>query len=186
MSSMRRHALMAVGGRIEKARGDSSPCSSDLLSQVEAFVVKAGTEGGSGPPAAKFRGCGCPHADAKDDNDAFHSPPFADVEHSLHLTACASTLDRLEHIGQAPPLSPIAVPPTWPPCCRLSAAAAADASRARQIRCGGRLPRSFFRDPRHKKSRHLDRIHRIGDQAKDRQYTSRSTKASETLACRTS
>ncbi len=97
------------------------------------------------------------------------------------LTACASTLDRLEHIGQAPPLSPIAVPPNMAagaPVYLPQPPADAEPRQANSLWRSG--SRSFFRDPRAQKVGDILTVSiGIGDQAKIANTTSRSTKASE-------
>jgi len=99
----------------------------------------------------------------------------------LGLAACQSTLDKIDQIGQAPPLSPIAVapgeaaggpvyvpqPPPEPP-----------QQKANSLWRAG--SRSFFRDPRAQKVGDLLTVAiDIGDQAKIANTTTRTTNASE-------
>jgi flagellar L-ring protein precursor FlgH len=93
------------------------------------------------------------------------------------LCACASTVDKIQHIGEAPALSPIAVPPNPPPLALL-APPPDTARQANSLWQGG--SRSFFRDPRAGKVGDLLTVQiDIGDQAKIANTTTRSTNASE-------
>jgi len=97
------------------------------------------------------------------------------------LTACASTLDRIEHIGRAPSLSPIAVPPNMAagaPVYLPQPPVDTEPRLANSLWRSG--SRSFFRDPRAQKVGDILTVSiDIGDQAKIANTTSRSTKASE-------
>lgn len=97
------------------------------------------------------------------------------------LSACASTLDRLENVGQAPGLSPIAVP------ANVAAGAPVILPQPPPDKDGHKLnslwrpgSRSFFRDPRAAKVGDILTVNiNIGDQAKLANTTSRSSSASE-------
>jgi flagellar L-ring protein precursor FlgH len=100
---------------------------------------------------------------------------------AIALAACASTIDKIEHIGDAPSLSPIAVPP--------NVAAGGPVYLPQPLpdpipqkpnslwRAGSR---SFFRDPRAQRAGDILTVSiDIGDQAKIANTTTRSTSASE-------
>ena len=95
---------------------------------------------------------------------------------AVMLTACASTIDRISQIGQAPPLSPIAVPPV-----PVSVPQPQPLPEPRGVNALWRPgSRSFFRDPRAAKTGDILTVSiDIGDQAKIANTTSRSTGASE-------
>ena len=100
---------------------------------------------------------------------------------SIALSACASTVDRIEHIGQPPPLSPIAVPPAIvhgaPVLVPQPVPEFAPPQANSLWRAGAR---SFFRDPRAQKIGDLLTVQiDIGDQAKIANTTTRSANASE-------
>ena len=96
------------------------------------------------------------------------------------LGACAGTMDKIQHIGQPPALSPIATPPT-PLAIAPAPISPGGADAARQANSlwqGG--SRSFFRDPRAAKVGDLLTVQiDIGDQAKIANTTTRSSNASE-------
>jgi flagellar L-ring protein precursor FlgH len=100
---------------------------------------------------------------------------------STALCACASTVDRIEHIGQPPPLSPIAVPPAighGAPVLVPQPVLEFPAPQANSLWRAG--SRSFFRDPRAQKIGDLLTVQiDIGDQAKIANTTTRSANASE-------
>lgn len=99
---------------------------------------------------------------------------------AVALAACG-TIDKIEHIGQAPPLSPIAVPanvaaggPVFLPQPMPEALPQKPNSL---WRAGSR---SFFRDPRAQRAGDILTVSiDIGDQAKIANTTTRSTNASE-------
>ena len=97
------------------------------------------------------------------------------------LGACASTLDRIENIGQPPPLSPIAVPPNVAaggPVYLPQPAYEAQPQKPNSLWRAG--SRSFFRDPRAQKAGDILTVSiDIGDQAKLANTTTRSATASE-------
>ena len=101
---------------------------------------------------------------------------------SWALTACAGTVDKIEHIGQPPGLSPIAVPsgivagaPVQVPQPAPDLGPPQQANSLWQVGS-----RSFFRDPRAAKIGDLITVMiDIGDQAKIANTTTRSTNASE-------
>jgi flagellar L-ring protein precursor FlgH len=100
---------------------------------------------------------------------------------ALALGACASTLDRIENIGQPPPLSPIAVPPNVAaggPVYLPQPAYEAQPQKPNSLWRAG--SRSFFRDPRAQKAGDILTVSiDIGDQAKIANTTTRSSTASE-------
>jgi len=100
---------------------------------------------------------------------------------ALALGACASTLDRIENIGQPPPLSPIAVPPNVAaggPVYLPQPAYEAQPQKPNSLWRAG--SRSFFRDPRAQKAGDILTVSiDIGDQAKIANTTTRSTSAKE-------
>jgi len=68
---------------------------------------------------------------------------------SLMLTACAGTIDKLHDIGQAPPLSPIAVPPNMAAGAPVYLPQPPPQLATRELNSLWRQgSRSFFRDPR--------------------------------------
>ncbi|HEX3483529.1 MAG TPA: flagellar basal body L-ring protein FlgH [Micropepsaceae bacterium] len=97
------------------------------------------------------------------------------------LCACASTVDKIEQIGQPPALHPIAVPQgvvSGAPVSLPQPAPDYQAPQANSLWQTG--SRSFFRDPRAAKVGDLLTVQiAIGDQAKIANTTSRSTKAAE-------
>ena len=95
---------------------------------------------------------------------------------AVMLTACASTIDRLAQIGQAPPLSPIAVPPV-----PVSVPQPLPLPEPRGVNALWRPgSRSFFRDPRAQKAGDILTVNiDIGDQAKIANTSSRSRSATE-------
>src|SRR5215831_13234892 len=110
-----------------------------------------------------------------------HSGLFLSLTCAGALAACQSTLDRIEQIGQAPPLSPISVapgqaaggpvyvpqPPPEPP-----------QSKANSLWRAG--SRSFFRDPRAQKIGDILTVSiDIGDQAKIANTSTRTTNSAE-------
>jgi flagellar L-ring protein precursor FlgH len=96
------------------------------------------------------------------------------------LGACASTVDKIQHIGEPPALSPVAVPPN-PPFAALPPNVQASLEPPRQANSLWQAgSRSFFRDPRAAKVGDLLTVQiDIGDQAKIANTTTRSTNASE-------
>jgi flagellar L-ring protein precursor FlgH len=103
---------------------------------------------------------------------------------SVVFAACAGTLDKISQIGQAPPLSPIAVPPNMAagaPVYVPQPAPLPDPRGVNSLWQPG--SRSFFRDPRAAKIGDILTVNiNIGDQAKIANTTSRSTSASENAA----
>jgi flagellar L-ring protein precursor FlgH len=103
---------------------------------------------------------------------------------ALALSACANTIDRLENIGQAPPLSPIAVPANvaaGAPVILPNPPPVKDAHKLNSLWRDG--SRSFFRDPRAARVGDILTVNiDIGDQAKIANTTSRSSTASENAA----
>jgi flagellar L-ring protein FlgH len=99
----------------------------------------------------------------------------------LALAACASTVDKIKHIGEEPPLSPIAVPPgivSGAPVLLPQPYPEAQATQANSLWRAG--SRSFFRDPRAQKTGDLITVEiDIGDKAKIANTTTRTTSASE-------
>jgi flagellar L-ring protein precursor FlgH len=99
----------------------------------------------------------------------------------LALTACESTLDRINQIGQPPPLSPIAVAPgqaAGGPVYVPQPPPEPAQSKANSLWRGG--SRSFFRDPRAQKIGDILTVSiDIGDQAKIANTTTRTTSAAE-------
>jgi flagellar L-ring protein precursor FlgH len=100
---------------------------------------------------------------------------------SVVFAACAGTIDRISQIGQAPPLSPIAVPPNMAagaPVYVPQPLPLPDPRGVNSLWQPG--SRSFFRDPRAAKIGDILTVTiDIGDQAKIANTTSRSTSASE-------
>src|ERR1700682_4272652 len=99
----------------------------------------------------------------------------------LALDACASTVDKIKQIGQAPSLSPISVPTGivgGAPVLVPQPLADLQAPQANSLwRTGSR---SFFRDPRAQKVGDLITVEiDIGDKAKIANSTTRTTTASE-------
>ena len=96
------------------------------------------------------------------------------------LGACAGTVEKIQHIGQPPALSPIAVPPN-PALVAPAPGVQVSADPARQPNSLWQAgSRSFFRDPRAAKIGDLITVQiDIGDQAKIANTTTRSTNASE-------
>ena len=99
----------------------------------------------------------------------------------LALAACASTVDKIKQIGQAPSLSPISVPTGivgGAPVLVPQPLADLQAPQANSLwRTGSR---SFFRDPRAQKVGDLITVEiDIGDKAKIANTTTRTTTASE-------
>jgi len=102
------------------------------------------------------------------------------VSISLVFAACG-TLNKISQIGQAPPLSPIAVPPNVAAGGPVSVPQPPPLPEARGANALWRQgSRSFFRDPRASKTGDILTVNiNIGDQAKIANTTSRSTAASE-------
>ena len=100
---------------------------------------------------------------------------------SVVFAACAGTLDRITQIGQAPPLSPIAVPPNIAAGAPVYVPQPQPLPDPRGVNSLWRPgSRSFFRDPRAAKIGDILTVSiDIGDQAKIANTTSRSTSASE-------
>jgi flagellar L-ring protein precursor FlgH len=100
---------------------------------------------------------------------------------SVAFAACAGTLDKIGQIGQAPPLSPIAVPPNMAAGGPVYVPQPAPLPEPRGANALWRQgSRSFFRDPRAAKVGDILTVSiDIGDQAKIANTTSRSTSASE-------
>jgi len=97
------------------------------------------------------------------------------------LSACASTLDKIQHIGQAPPLSPIAVPPNVAAGAPVFVPQPAPDTHPQELNSLWRMgSRSFFRDPRAQKVGDILTVDiDIGDKAKIANSTSRSLNSSE-------
>ena len=99
----------------------------------------------------------------------------------LALAACQSTIDRIEQIGHAPPLSPIAVAPgeaAGGPVYIPQPAPDSQPPKANSLWRSG--SRSFFRDPRAQKIGDILTVSiDIGDQAKIANTTTRTTNATE-------
>ena len=99
---------------------------------------------------------------------------------AVALSACG-TLDKIEHIGKAPELSPIAVPSNiaaGAPVYLPQPAPDAQAQKPNSLWRAG--SRSFFRDPRAQKIGDIITVSiDIGDQAKIANTTTQSTKATE-------
>jgi flagellar L-ring protein precursor FlgH len=99
----------------------------------------------------------------------------------LALTACESTIDRINQIGQPPPLSPIAVAPgqaAGGPVYIPQPPPEPAQSKANSLWRAG--SRSFFRDPRAQKIGDILTVSiDIGDQAKIANTTTRTTNAAE-------
>ena len=97
------------------------------------------------------------------------------------LAACAGTVDKIKHIGEPPPLSPIAVPPgivSGAPVLLPQPFLEPQAPQANSLWRAG--SRSFFRDPRAQKVGDLLTVQiDIGDTAKIANTTTRTTTASE-------
>jgi flagellar L-ring protein precursor FlgH len=100
---------------------------------------------------------------------------------AIALGACSSTLDRIENIGQAPSLSPIAVPPNVAaggPVYLPQPAPDTQPQKPNSLWRSG--SRSFFRDPRAQKVGDILTVSiDIGDQAKIANTTTRTTSAKE-------
>jgi len=110
-----------------------------------------------------------------------HSGLFLSLTCAGALAACQSTLDRIEQIGQAPPLSPIAVAPgqaAGGPVLVPQPPPDAGPQQANSLWRAG--SRSFFRDPRAQKIGDILTVSiDIGDQAKIANTTTRTTSAAE-------
>ena len=100
---------------------------------------------------------------------------------AVTLAACASTLDKIHHIGQAPPLSPIAVPANMAAGAPVYVPQPPPYPQQRELNSLWQAgSRSFFRDPRAQKVGDILTVNiDIGDQAKIANSTSRSLKSSE-------
>ena len=100
---------------------------------------------------------------------------------SVLFAACGATLDKIHNIGQAPPLSPIAVPPNMAAGAPVYVPQPAPLPEPRGINSLWRTgSRSFFRDPRAAKVGDILTVNiDIGDQAKIANTTTRSTAATE-------
>jgi len=100
---------------------------------------------------------------------------------SLVFAACAGTIDKIHQIGQAPPLSPIAVPPNVAAGAMVSLPQPVPPPEARELNSLWRQgSRSFFRDPRAAKTGDILTVSiAIGDQAKIANSTSRSRSGEE-------
>ncbi len=100
---------------------------------------------------------------------------------ALALGACESTLDRIDQIGKAPRLSPIAVAPgeaAGGPVYLPQPPPDTQAPKANSLWRAG--SRSFFRDPRAQKIGDILTVSiDIGDQAKIANTTTRTTNATE-------
>src|SRR5258705_3704909 len=107
-----------------------------------------------------------------------HSVLFAP---GFTLAACAGTVDKIKHIGEPPPLSPIAVPPgivSGAPVLLPQPFLESQAPQANSLWRAG--SRSFFRDPRAQKVGDLLTVQiDIGDTAKIANTTTRTSTASE-------
>jgi flagellar L-ring protein precursor FlgH len=103
------------------------------------------------------------------------------VSTAIALSACASTLDRIEHIGEAPKLSPIAVPSNIAaggPVLLPEPKPEPQPYKPNSLWRAG--SRSFFRDPRAQRVGDILTVSiDIGDQAKIENTTTRSTSATE-------
>jgi len=116
-------------------------------------------------------------------SDVFRRPTLLAALYAatLLITACASTVDKIEHIGEPPPLSPIVVPPNIAaggPVLIPQPALEVPVPQANSLWRSG--SRSFFRDPRAAKIGDLLTVQiDIGDQAKIANTTTRSTTAAE-------
>jgi flagellar L-ring protein precursor FlgH len=99
----------------------------------------------------------------------------------LTLGGCASTLDKIGHIGQAPALSPIDVPANKAVGAAVHLPQPAPDTQPRQPNSLWQTgSRSFFRDPRAAKVGDLLTVDiAIGDQAKIANTTTRSTTSAE-------
>lgn len=97
------------------------------------------------------------------------------------LAACAGTLGKIRHIGQAPPLNPILVSQGIVPGGPVVVPQPVPDAQAPQANSLWRMgSRSFFRDPRAAKVGDLLTVQiDIGDQAKIANTTTRSTNAAE-------
>jgi flagellar L-ring protein precursor FlgH len=97
------------------------------------------------------------------------------------LADCASTVDKIKHIGEPPALSPIIVPPGvvgGAPVLVPQPYVDVQAPQANSLWRAG--SRSFFRDPRAQKMGDLITVEiDIGDKAKIANTTTRTTTASE-------
>jgi flagellar L-ring protein FlgH len=100
---------------------------------------------------------------------------------TLMLPACGGTLDKLHDIGQAPPLSPIAVPPNMAAGAPVYLPQPPPQLATRELNSLWQQgSRSFFRDPRAASPGDILTVTiDIGDQAKIANTTSRSTSAAE-------
>src|SRR5262245_7143660 len=100
---------------------------------------------------------------------------------ALALAACSSTLDKIESIGKAPQLNPIAVPPNIAaggPVLLPQPALEKPTQRTSSLWRPG--SRSFFRDPRAQRVGDILTVSiDIGDQAKIANTTTRTTSAKE-------
>jgi len=97
------------------------------------------------------------------------------------LAACASTLDKIAHVGQAPALSPIAVPANMAAGAPVYVPQPPPNVQPRELNSLWQTgSRSFFRDPRAQKVGDILTVNiDIGDQAKIANTTSRSTTSAE-------
>jgi flagellar L-ring protein precursor FlgH len=97
------------------------------------------------------------------------------------LAACAGTVDKINHIGEPPALSPISVPPgivSGAPVLLPQPYPETQAPQANSLWRAG--SRSFFRDPRAQKIGDLITVQiAIGDTAKIANTTTRTSTASE-------
>lgn len=100
---------------------------------------------------------------------------------SVVFAACAGTIDKITHIGQPPPLSPIAVPPNIAAGGPVFVAQPAPPPESRELNSLWRQgSRSFFRDPRAAKTGDILTVSiAIGDQAKIANSTSRTRSGEE-------
>jgi flagellar L-ring protein FlgH len=100
---------------------------------------------------------------------------------SLVVAACAGTIDKIQHIGQPPPLSPIAVPPNMAAGAPVYVPQPPPPPEARELNSLWRQgSRSFFRDPRAQKTGDILTVNiAIGDQAKIANSTSRTRSGEE-------
>jgi flagellar L-ring protein precursor FlgH len=106
---------------------------------------------------------------------------FALLAEVLVLAACAGTVDKIKHIGQPPPLSPIIVPPGIVSGAPVLVPQPYVDSRPPQANSLWRAgSRSFFHDPRAQKVGDLLTVQiDIGDKAKIANTTTRTSAATE-------
>src|SRR5258708_35630187 len=111
----------------------------------------------------------------------FLNTPCVLLASALALAACASTVDKIKHIGDAPSLSPIAVSPGivgGAPVLVPQPSLDATPPQANSLWRAG--SRSFFRDPRAQQVGDLITLEiHIGDKATIANTTTRTTTTSE-------